>query len=550
MANSHSTNFSAATKKTNGADTNLLHAKAVVERVANQGIDLTDDYDQWVRLCFSLASLGEEGRPLFHRISCLSGKYDYDDCDQKFSNCLQTSRNSMGLGTFFHIAKDAGIDVSMPAELRPKRGRPKKHQHADGADEARDERTTFHLAEEKLTEMAEFRYNEITHKTEVLSRDIEGKHLGEWQPMDDRTLNLFFVNIRKEDISITKDNLNAIIENSQTSISYNPFSDYYSTLPEWDGQHDYISDIFSVFQFKNETEKQFLMPYLKKWFVTMTALWCELTDDNQLMPVLVGPPRAGKTYFCNHLLPPALRQYAKTINPNENIDKDFQIAISEKGLLIMDELKISSRTAGAMRSTITSTSSDVRAPYARYSEHRQRHASFIGSCNDFQYITESDGNRRYLSVSIEGTNEFTDDTLPHDQAYAQAWYLANHCFDEYRLTSDDARRIEKYNEEYTVPDLCEQLIAANYRVPQRNEQGKALSFSEIINKLKWMNNSSEINPKNVSAALRNLGFSPKRNRKCTRWYVIEITPSESQMEAVNEGHNMFLEENPDGNITT
>ena len=65
-----------------------------------------------------------------------------------------------------------------------------------------------------------------------------------------------------------------------------------------------------------------------------------------------------------------------------------------------------------------------------------------------------------------------------------------------------------------------------------------------------MNNSSEINPKNVSAALRNLGFRPKRNRNCTRWYVIEITPSESHMEAVNEGHNMFLEENPDGNITT
>jgi predicted P-loop ATPase len=537
--------FDSAAKHSNGSEKERLHAQTVVERVINQHIDLTSDYDRWVELGFAFASLGEEGRPLFHRVSCLHEGYDMDDCDAKFTNCMKSSRNQVGIATFYHLAEQAGVDISLPAELRPRRGRPRRKGSDENAED--DAPTKFHLAEEKLREMAQFRYNEITRKTEMRHLTWEGVPDGDWMPIDDRNLNSLFVGVCKEHISITKENLHSIIDNPDFTPSYNPFIDYLEHLPEWDATNDYIAQLFSFITFAGgDAERDFCMPLLRKWFIRLVALLVGRADDNQLMPVLVGPPHAGKTYFCTHLLPPSLRSYAKVVYPNERLDKDTLISINEKGLLIFDEFKNDSRTANTLRAIITSASIDVRAPFAHFSESRTRVASFIGSCNDEQYIPEPDGNRRYLSVPVAGTVTFTDDTLPLEQAYAQAWHTikSGHA-DDYTLTISDTRRIEQHNVDYTTPNLCEELLAICYRTPTDDEQGRLVPFGEIINKLRQLNNSSEVNAKNVGTALKHRGFQKRKTKQCNRWYVMEITFDENRMEAVNEGHRMYAELHPD-----
>ena len=88
-------------------------AREVVERIVQAGIDLTDDYNDWFRIGSALAyGLGESGRELYHEVSCMSSKYNVAECDKKYDNCLRTGNGSITLGTFFQMAKDAGINIS------------------------------------------------------------------------------------------------------------------------------------------------------------------------------------------------------------------------------------------------------------------------------------------------------------------------------------------------------------------------------------------------------------------------------------------------------
>ena len=91
----------------------FAQAREVVNRITQTGIDLTDDYNDWFRIGSALANgLGESGRELYHELSQMSSKYNTAECDKKYDNCLRTGNGSITLGTFFQMAKDAGINIS------------------------------------------------------------------------------------------------------------------------------------------------------------------------------------------------------------------------------------------------------------------------------------------------------------------------------------------------------------------------------------------------------------------------------------------------------
>lgn len=86
--------------------------EAVVEQIEKNGINLADDYNNWLTIGMALAyEMGERGRELFHRVSRISGKYTIGECDKKYDNCLRSSNGRTTIGSFFYLAKEAGIDI-------------------------------------------------------------------------------------------------------------------------------------------------------------------------------------------------------------------------------------------------------------------------------------------------------------------------------------------------------------------------------------------------------------------------------------------------------
>lgn len=78
-----------------------------VAQVLEQKIDLAPDYFQWMRLGAALATLGENGRYYFHKLSSVNPKYKYSDTDRKFSYLLKEPKR-IGLGSFFYWCRNGG----------------------------------------------------------------------------------------------------------------------------------------------------------------------------------------------------------------------------------------------------------------------------------------------------------------------------------------------------------------------------------------------------------------------------------------------------------
>ena len=90
----------------------LAKAKAVTYALMRRGASIAESYGDYVKLGFSLANgLGSEGRHLFHLLCSQSTKYNSEDCEAKWNECLSKSDGRTTIATFYHMAKMAGVEL-------------------------------------------------------------------------------------------------------------------------------------------------------------------------------------------------------------------------------------------------------------------------------------------------------------------------------------------------------------------------------------------------------------------------------------------------------
>jgi len=87
---------------------NTKKVETVIELIEANQIDITANYDNWIKVGGSLAGyFGESGRAYFHRVSRFYSDYDHRKCDKKFDSCLKIKK--MSLSSFFYVANYHGI---------------------------------------------------------------------------------------------------------------------------------------------------------------------------------------------------------------------------------------------------------------------------------------------------------------------------------------------------------------------------------------------------------------------------------------------------------
>ena len=112
-------------KSTNDPKNTIYKVEDCVRQIISKGIDLTSDYNsEWLKLGFSLASLGEPGRQIFHAISQFYSRYSERATDAKFTELLRSRNGSITIGTFFEICKQRGV-IPTPSTIRVQSPSPK-----------------------------------------------------------------------------------------------------------------------------------------------------------------------------------------------------------------------------------------------------------------------------------------------------------------------------------------------------------------------------------------------------------------------------------------
>ena len=367
------------------------------------------------------------------------------------------------------------------------------------------------------------RYNVITGRIEYrLPSSYE--HDGTcWQPINDRIVNSLWTELSAQKPARVQD-IFRVIESDYTP-EYNPFLFYLDHLPKWDGNDHILAMSVSV-SVKGSVEEQMLFAdYLKKWLVGMVAAWIDPTVVNNVILVLIGEQGSYKTTWFNYLLPPQLSNYFYTKTNSSCVGRDDLITLAQYGLICWEELDtMNARELNQLKAAVTMSSIDERAAYAHFHEHRAHIASFCGTGNNVQFLSDPTGNRRWLPFEVESIESPRDHPFNYEGIYSQAYALYNAGF-QYWFSKEEIQLLSKHNTVFEAPHKERELINEHFRLPIQGEKGEFFTTTAILQTISG-NLTHSLNVNRVGRAMKDLGFERMRYQNERGYIVVPYSAEE------------------------
>ena len=381
-----------------------------------------------------------------------------------------------------------------------------------------------------LSDRVLMRYNLVTHQTEVhwltdFGDDLQ--QIPQWERINDRIENTLWKELSKEKPVRMRD-LQYVIGSDYVP-AYHPFRFYLEHLLPWtEEQGDNIMELSLSVNVKGDSDEQFLFAeYLKKWLVAMVASWMDDRVVNNVMLVLIGPQGAYKTTWFAHLLPPQLREYFYTKTNSGMVSKDDLLTLSQYGLMCWEELdSMQLKELNKLKAVMTMPSINERAAYAHYHENRPHLASFCGTGNNVQFLSDPTGTRRWLPFEVENIDSPMSSPFNYEGIYSQAYALYRQGF-RYWFDRNEILRLSQHNQQFETARSEHELIDEYFRQPVGIEGGEYLPASVIL-QLVGGTNMKDINATKLGRALTAMGFESKMTRGIRRYRVVRRSTSEMQ----------------------
>jgi predicted P-loop ATPase len=300
---------------------------------------------------------------------------------------------------------------------------------------------------------------------------------------------------------------------------FHPFQYYLEHLPPWDGQSDYILEMSVSVNVRGDVQEQLLFAeYLKKWLVGMVAGWIDPQVVNNVILVLIGEQGSYKTTWFNYLLPPELRQYFYTKTNSSKMGRDDLLTLAQYGLVCCEELDtMRPSELNQLKAAVTMPSIDERAAYAHYHEHRKHIASFCGTGNNVQFLTDPTGNRRWLPFEVVSIESPREHPFNYEGIYAQAYALYLGGF-RYWFSKAEIERLAKHNRQFETPRLETELLQQYFRKPVGEEPGEFVPVSLAL-QIVGANITQKLSTVSLGRAFVEQGFE-RRTFRNVRGYVV------------------------------
>lgn len=363
-----------------------------------------------------------------------------------------------------------------------------------------------------LNERFDFRYNQLDGTTEYREKGVVGQP---FLPVDERAINGMIVDARLKGISFFRGDVQMMILSDKVQ-SYNPFRLYMDELPEWDGVDRVRPLLMRV------SADEMWLKGGRCWLRAMVSHWmgCERTHANVLTPVLIsGVQGYGKSTFCRQLLPDALKNYyldSLTLTAGAAPERKLVKA----GLINLDEFdRISEKQQASLKNLLQMLTVPIYRGKRLGWVNEPRLASFIGTTNSRQFLTDATGSRRFLCVEVEAP--ISDDPIEYEQLYAQlkSEYLAG---EPDFLTSEEELVLQRHNKQYYCQSPLEDVFRSCFHRPSPGEKGRWLTASEIFDFMHRFNPSAlrGTTAKQLSFKLSGMGLVPKHRAYGNCYYVV------------------------------
>ena len=311
---------------------------------------------------------------------------------------------------------------------------------------------------------------------------------------------------------------------------YDPFRFYLSRLPPWNEDHpDYIMGLSLSVNVKGDSDEQILFyEYLKKWLVAMVAGWVDDTVVNNVMLVLIGEQGSYKTTWFSMLLPPALRSYFYTKTNSGLVSKDDLLTLAQYGLVCWEELdSMLPKELNKLKAAMTMPSIDERAAYARYHEHRPHLASFCGTGNNVQFLSDPTGTRRWLPFEVDYIDSPRETPFNHEGIFSQAYALYRQGF-RYWFDPDETLLLQRHNRQFESAQSEQELIDHHFRQPEEGEQGEYVS-STLALQIVGGAITTKLTSVSIGRAFSAMGYQYRVRRGYREYLVVRRSTDEMRL---------------------
>ena len=498
---------------------------AMIKQMDDKGLNLCEDYSDWVRICYALVSeLQEEGRDHFHTLSSHSSKYNSLDCDSQFDACLknhnETKAKKSTINTLYFHAKQNGIEIY--SEYTKGIARYATSQKAAGLSKEAIidtlEKQGGYSAEDSKEIVEQIVSKDIKFKSDSVSTDIAAfvntydlkknvitrKIELDGKAIDDCDLNSIFLDSKAVFKESTKDLITSIIFSNRVP-SYNPLHEFFEQElfvydnDNWPNLKLLMSSVVSDTQ-----EADF---FILRWLLSVVA--SAYGHKSELVLVFCGEKQGtGKTHWFRYLLPKKLRYlYAES---KMDAGKDDEILMCGKLIINDDEYGGKSKKEDKRLKELTSKEFiNVREPYGRVSVDLKRISVFCGTSNETQILSDATGNRRIMPIHI---NDIDHDY--YNQCDKEGLWRELFCMfqmgAEYTILKEDIDRLNAATEMYKISTPEEDLIHKKLQPGSSTSYGEWMSLTDIQQYLITETKFNYLNTNRIGQILTQLGFVKER----------------------------------------
>lgn len=514
---------------------------SVLKQIIEKKINLCDDYHDWLRIGFAIASkFGEQGREYFHIVSQYSSKYEQKSCDKQYDVIVKRSggNKEVTISTFYYYAKNAGLTIYSErtkliaySAIHGKKGglnekqveqNLKQFEEIEGEDVADIVSQVFttgvEINEDGLLEQLEMwmRQNYNLERNEI-TRYIENDGAIVMQ----KDLNSIYIRAKKIFERLPYELMDRLI-NSDFVPTYNPFKRFFTeyelkakeqgipdpiagvsvtTVPGFDAKNTAPPLVKQLFSCINTIDPDYLQYFGTKWLVGFIA--AIHGEHSPLMFVLSGERQnTGKTEFFRRLLPKEwLPYYAES---KLDAGKDDEILMTQKLLIMDDEMGGKSKKEVKRLKELTSKQTfSLREPYGRNNVDLNRLAVLAGTTNDNEILSDPTGNRRIIPIQVDSINHDIYNAVDKNKLWLEVYELWKAGY-RWKLNRADIEYLSKHSDQFEL-SISETELLVKYFEPGEQEWLTATEIKVIIES----KTNQRLNLTRIGQDLKRLGFEQK-----------------------------------------
>ena len=324
----------------------------------------------------------------------------------------------------------------------------------------------------------EFRHNVVRDSYELRRRDSDEP----WLPLDERQMNSVMNSVQDEGRVYCLKSLVVQRIKSSLATDYHPVTAYLEQVRgRWDGT-DRVSELIS-----RVNPSDYCRRMMRLWLRAVVAQWLghDARHANAVMLLLVSP-RQGlhKSTFLHELLPEQLADYYTddySLSSRSNAERK----LVEFALVNIDEFdKLPPKKMPDLKTLMQTLRPSFVKAYKTNFNLLPRIASFVGTSNQRQLLTDRTGSRRFLILEPESVIRVAG--IDHDQLYAQLIHEVESGLPCHFTKADEAE-MELHNQPYYVVSDLERLVLRFFRRPEEGEACQELSARQLMNILQKHN---------------------------------------------------------------